>query len=142
MRSMDRVIEQLHKAVIDLGSDPDKDLQISHNEGFQRFGNYEKNVVFASIRLKVYWYPKAEYYIMVEKNVDWFVRSIDCMAAIHKWLHGKVMNLVHGLETIEEAFGANMVLPLSKLPPAAAERLIAGPKAPFKFDRLLNSGES
>jgi hypothetical protein len=141
MRSTEKVIEQIRNAARDLGSDPDKDLQITHNEGHQSIGGKTQKVVFASIRLKIYWYPKAEYYIMVEKYVDWFDRSIDCMAAIHKFLHGRVMNLVHGLESLEEAFGANMVLSQSKLPPAAMDRLINGPKAPFKFDRMLNSGK-
>jgi hypothetical protein len=138
MRSMDKVIEQIKKTAWDLGSDPEKDLQVTYNEGSQSVGKEVRKLVFAAISLKVYWY-KTEYYIMVEKHVDWFDRSIDDMAAIHKFLHQKLMNLVQGLESIEEAFGSYMVLSQSKLPPAATERLISGPKAPFKFDRLLSA---
>lgn len=141
MRSVDKVIQQIQNAAIDLGSDPKKDLEITYFEGNKSGGDGSKKVIMAQVRLKVYYYPKTEYFIMVEKYVDWFDRSIDCLAAIHKFLHGRVMNLVHGLESIEEAFGANMILSQSQLPPAAMDRLVNCPKAPFKFDRMLAAGK-
>ena len=137
MRSMERLEDRIRQVIYDLGTDPDIELVMTHNEGFQRKDGKTQQIVFFHIAFKVYYYPDKEHWIAVEKKVDWFDRAIDCGAAIYKWLHGRLMNLVHGLETIEEAFGANMNFKQSQLPDHAMKRLMTDQEAPFNFEKML-----
>jgi len=139
-RSIENLIDDIRRVVYELGTDPDVDLLINHNEGYQNGPKGMKKIVFFQVCFKVYFWPSKDHFIVVNKYVDWFDRAIDCGGAIYKWMHGRLMNLVHGLETIEEAFGTNMVLKQSCLPESAMQRLIKGPNAPLAFEKLLTEG--